>query len=179
MAVFEKEFYTNKAISKPSRKFFGMEDEELAFIILYFMFFIVFIMVFLGMVPSIFKIKIPIETINNVMVIFGFYTPSTALTMLKIFKAGKQTGYINQKLYIFFTSSADSTIDSRDSDKRLSIKKLTEKSINFINNPNNPINKNKDKKDFIFSSESSNKKIKDDYLKSKLKHEIYIKRKKR
>lgn len=179
MDIFEQEFYTNKSISKPSRKLFGMEDDEIGFIVIYFLFFILSVMFFLGILPNIFKIKISIDFINNILIVFGFYIPVLSFLLLKIFKYGKQTGYINQKLYMFFNTMGETSLDFRNRDTRDKIKKYIEKPLDFINNPENPINKNKNKDYFKFSSESSNKKIEEDYKKSIEKYKIYLKRKRR
>jgi len=133
MSIYESEFETNKAISKPPRPVPGLDDDELFFLIFYFLFFLMFFVIGLGVIPNLFHLSISQEVFKTFALVFFLFLPIISLTLIKIFKFGKAKGYLEQSLYMFFKSNLPDVYDLRDSDIKKKIKKKTNYALNMIN----------------------------------------------
>jgi len=132
MEIPEIEVRTFRSIAKPGKAIPGLDDDELAFLLGYLIFSILFMIFGLGMVPNMLGIKIPSEYMSTIMQIIFAWLPGLTLLFLKIFKMGKQEGYIFQKMYLFFNSSLPEKIDMREKDQMLLAGKIASKPLNFL-----------------------------------------------
>lgn len=132
MEIPEIEVKTFRSIAKPGKAIPGLDDDELAFLLGYLIFSMLFMIFVLGMIPNMLGIKIPSEYMGTIMQILFLWLPGLTLLFLKIFKMGKQDGYVFQKMFIFFNSSLPDKIDMRQKDEMLLAGKIVSKPLNFL-----------------------------------------------
>ena len=177
----EMEFKTFRAIARPGKKIPGFTDEELIFLVGYYILAIVLMIFGLGIIPNILGIKVSSEFSNTFMSVFFGLVPVVTLTILKTTQMGKQEGYVFQRTYSWFQSSLPEKLDLRIYDDRKMVKEWNNRRLGFIKNKeifkksNNPELKNYD---LIWDPKKEEEKIYKSYERTEIMFENYLKNKK-
>lgn len=110
------EFITNKEIAKPPKAIPGIEDDELLFMLMMILLGslgTVFVGVVRDVVYSVTNVSIPLQMFYSLFYMILFYTLIGGFVLLKVFKYGKTQGYVEQSLYLFFSTSLPKKLDLR------------------------------------------------------------------
>ena len=174
----EMEFKTFRAVAKPGRKIPGFSDEELVFLIGYYIFAILLMIFGLGIIPNFLGIKVSNEFSNTFMYVFFVLVPLVTLIIIKTAQVGRQDGYVFQKTYSWFQSGLPTNLDLRDFDDRKLVKEWNNRRLAFIKSQetfkksNNPELRNYS---LVWDPKEEEKKIRLSYEKTLIMFENYLK----
>ena len=128
----ELEFKTFRAISRPGRKIPGFNDEELIFLLFYYLIAIVAMILFLGIFPQMLNIKLSSEFKHTWLLVFFVLVPVITFIIIKTASIGKQEGYVFQRVYSWLFSGLPNTIDTRNSDDRKMLINWNRRKLSFF-----------------------------------------------
>ena len=128
----ELEFKTFRAISRPGKKIPGFNDEELIFLLFYYLIAIVSMILFLGIFPQMLKIKLTAEFQHTWLLVFFVLVPIISFIIIKAASIGKQEGYVFQRFYSWLFSGLPNVIDTRNYEDRKMLVNWNRKKLAFF-----------------------------------------------